>query len=101
VSLIPSNYSDKHEEYSKHVANTWMQLDKDLKMSTGYLSGRPCYKFQLNVKDRNSVSRPTEVTHVYLSPEKLLEIIVTRFDETSAEIAEQQVRIVSSTSIFK
>jgi len=101
VSMIPSNFSDKHEDYSNHVANTWKQLDPNLKMSKSFLSGRRSYNFKLYVKDRNSISRPTEVTHVYLSPEKLLEIIVTRFEDTAAEVIEQQARILSSTSLFK
>lgn len=101
VSLIPSNYSEKHEEYSQHVANTWKQIDKNLEFSKGFLSGRPYYKFKLLVQDKNQVYRPTEVLHVYLTSEKLLEIISTKFKETSAETDMEISTIVSSTSVYK
>jgi len=101
VSLIPSNYTVKHEQYSRKTADTWRQLDANLEYKTGFLAGRKSYEFSLMIKDRNEVSRPTNIIHVYLSAEKLLEIISTKFPETSLEISQQIGKIVSTTSIYK
>jgi hypothetical protein len=101
VSLIPSNYSSKHDEYSQLTANTWKQLDDNLSYTKGFLNGRYLYKFNLNVLDRNGVTRPTEVNHIFLDSEKLLEIISTKFEDTSEDISDILGKIVSSTSIYK
>jgi len=101
VSLIPASRTDNHDVYSEEIANTWRQLDENLSFSKGFLSSRPAYIFQLNVHDRNGVSRPTEVVHVYLTSEKLLEIISTHFVETDSSTIDDIGMIVSSTSIYK
>lgn len=82
VSLIPASYADKHEKYTEQVANTWRQLDPNLIFWKTFLAGREAYQFSLQVKDRKGISRPTEVVHVFLTPDRLLEIITTRFAET-------------------
>ena len=101
VSLIPSNYSEKHDEYSQKTADTWRQLDANLEYKKGFMAGRESYEFSLLVKDKNSRERPTTVIHVYLSSEKLLEIISTSFPDTPHEIVQQIGKIVSTTSIYK
>ena len=37
VSLIPANYVDDHDEYSKQTANTWKQLDDQLTYEKTFL----------------------------------------------------------------
>ena len=82
ISLIPANYFEKHKEYMKAVSNTWKQLDDNLEFKETYLSGKEAYEFSLNVKDRESRSRPTEVTSTFITKEKLLEVILTWFEDT-------------------
>ncbi|MBF0284347.1 MAG: hypothetical protein HQL51_07795 [Magnetococcales bacterium] len=99
VSLIPSNYADKHDEYTKHTANTWKQLDSNLQLVKSSIAGRDANQFTLKFKDKNGVQRPVEVLHVYLTPDKLLEIITTYFEETPNNIQNILGRVRSSIVI--
>lgn len=101
VSLIPASYADKHEKYTEQVANTWRQLDGNLTFRKVFLAGREAYQFALEVKDRNDITRPTEVVHVFLTPDRLLEIISTRFSETADSEISTMSRILSSLVIEK
>lgn len=101
VSLIPASYADKHEKYTEQVANTWRQLDPNLTFGKTFLAGRDAYQFSLQVKDRKGVSRPTEVVHVFLTPDRLIEIISTRFAETTESDISVLSRVRSSLVIEK
>jgi hypothetical protein len=99
VSLIPGNYAGKYEDYTTQVAKTWRQLDPALRLEKTFLAGREAFLFTLLVKDRRGIARPTEVMHVYLTEEKLLEIITTRFHDTPPEDAMVMGRVRSSVVI--
>lgn len=100
VSLIPANYASKHDEYTRQVANTWRQLDTNLTLTKVFIAGREAYQFVLIVKDRNGIPRPTEVMHVYLTPEKLLEIITTRFEQTP-EVERNTLALIRSSLVIE
>lgn len=101
VSLIPPSYADKHDKYTEQVANTWRQLDPNISFGKTFLAGREAYQFSLQVKDRQGISRPTEVVHVFLTPDRLLEIISTRFAETIDSDISVLSRVRSSLVIEK
>jgi len=101
VSLIPPAWAGKSEAYTAEVARTWSQLDANIKQSKGFIGGRNAYVFSLRVKDRLGRSRPTEVTHIYLDPERLLEIISTWFDKTPASITDEIQQVKSSLTFAR
>ncbi|MEJ3721802.1 hypothetical protein WGM54_28345, partial [Paenibacillus polymyxa] len=101
VSLIPPSYAGKPDVYTQKVANTWRQLDPDLTFAKTSLAGREAYQFSLMVKDHKGIPRPTEVVHLYLTSDRLLEIISTRFMETAELDASALSRIRSSVVIEK
>ena len=100
VSLIPASYADKHDFYTQQVANTWRQLDPNLSFGKVFLAGREAFQFGLVVKDRKGISRPTEVVHIYLTSERLLEIISTRFEETT-ETDRNALALVRSSLVIE
>ena len=82
VSLIPASYASSHDKYTEQVANTWRQLDPNLIFEKTFLAGRESYQFSLSVKNREGITLPTVVSHVFLTSDRLLEIISTHFLET-------------------
>ena len=101
VSLIPPAWSGRPADYNDQVARTWKQLDANLRQAKGFIGGRDAYLFALHVKDRLSRSRPTEVTHIYLDAERLLEIIMTWFEETPRDELEQMQKVKSSLTFAR
>ena len=96
VSLIPASWANRPIEYSAEVAKTWRQLDSALVQSRTFVGGRDAYVFSLHVKDRAGRSRPTEVTHIYLDPERLIEAIATWFEDTPQSIRDDLGKMKSS-----
>lgn len=101
LSLIPIAFVGKEQDYFDNIVKTWSQLDPNIQAGKVYVGGREAYQFSLLVGDSKQRQKPTTVTHIYLSSEKLLEIISTRFDYTSAEATEQMQTIVSSSVVYK
>ncbi|POF27772.1 hypothetical protein [Roseibium marinum] len=101
ISLIPAGWAGKPEAYTAEVAKTWRQLDDNLVLDRDFVGGRDAYRFSLNVKDREGRSRPTEVTHIYLDTERLLEIIMTWFDESEDKTLSEMQRIRSSLAFAR
>jgi hypothetical protein len=101
VSLIPAAWAGRPEEYTAEVAKTWKQLDTGLSHSRSFVGGRAAYNFQLKIKDRQSRQRPTEVTQIYLDPERLLEVIATWFENTPSPLIEDMQRVKSTLTFAR
>jgi hypothetical protein len=101
VALIPSAWANRAEDYTTQSAKTWRQLDAALTQSRSFVDGRTAYGFHLKVKDRNGDERPTSVVHIYLDPERLLEVISTWFSDTPQSILDDMERVKSTLTFAR
>jgi hypothetical protein len=99
IALVPAGWAGKPDSYTDNVAATWRQLDAQLSTSKSFIGGRDAYGFALKVRDRQGRSRPTEIFHIYLDRERIIEIISTWFDETPVTVIDD-IKRVRSTIVF-
>jgi hypothetical protein len=101
ISLVPAAWAGKPDQYTDRVARTWSQLDSNIRQFRAFVGGRDAYGFSLNVKDKDGAQRPTEVLHVYLDSERLLEVIQSAFDTTQPATVDIMQKVRSTLTFSR